>query len=244
MAERPTLNQQIGARIRHFRRQQNYTITQLGKMVCKSKATISKYETGEISMDLTTLYDIAAALQVSPLALQPLSEDTQGPVSFKSTDNHEPDGQIDKFYVYTYNGLASTPLRRHILLVGSHYAEHYADVYDYENYVQCAFFYRGEVQRTESSIRLFMENAVNPMDRCFLTYPAPLSQQNYYLGLLTSVSISQYPPFSIKILLSYHEQKDEQWLKEQLILSKDDLKRIRRKNIFYVVQPEMEGMKI
>lgn len=159
MAELTTLTRQIGAKIRYFRRERDYTITQLGKMVCKSKSTISKYETGEISIDIPTLYDIAAALQVSPLALLP-SEDVQtraasGPVQGA-------DEPMEKFYVYTYNGLAKKPLRRHILLAGDTRAEHYADVYDYEDYTRCAYYYRGTVQRTESSIRLFMENTVNP----------------------------------------------------------------------------------
>ena len=123
-------------------------------------------------------------------------------------------------------------------------AEHYADVYDYEDYTRCAYYYRGTVQRTESSIRLFMENTVNPLDRCILAYPTPLAQRTFYTGMMTSVSISQYPPFSIKILLSHQEQKDEQWLKEQLVLNKDELKRIRKKNVFYVIQPEMEDRKI
>ena len=241
MAELTTLTRQIGAKIRYFRRERDYTITQLGKMVCKSKSTISKYETGEISIDIPTLYDIAAALQVSPLALLP-SEDVQtraasGPIQGA-------DEPMEKFYVYTYNGLAKDPLRRHILLAGDTRAEHYADVYDYEDYTRCAYYYRGTVQRTESSIRLFMENTVNPLDRCILAYPTPLAQRTFYTGMLTSVSISQYPPFSIKILLSHQEQKDEQWLKEQLVLNRDELKRIRKKNVFYVIQPEMEGRKI
>ena len=241
MAELTTLNQQIGARIRYFRRERNYTITQLGKMVCKSKSTISKYETGEIVVDIPTLYDIAAALRVSPLALLPPEEAESQEASDLADSAREP---MEKLYVYTYNGLAKDPLRRHILLVGTSRAEHYADVRDYEDYTQCAYYYRGEVQRTESSIRLFMENTVNPLDRCILAYPAPLSQQDHYIGLLTSVSISQYPPFSIKILLSHQEQQDEQWLKEQLLLTKEEIKRIRKKNIFYVIQPDMEGRKI
>jgi len=241
MEELNTLNQQIGTRIRQFRRDRNYTITQLGKMVCKSKSTISKYETGEISIDVPTLYDIAHALQVSPRMLLPHDESE---TLINSSPGSVTDESPEKFYLYTYNGLAKDPLRRHILLVGSTYAEHFADVYDYENYTQCSYHYLGEVQRTESSVRLFMKNSVNPLDRCFLIYPAPLSQRDFYTGLLTSFSISHYPPFSIKFLLSHHEQTDEQWLKEQLSLTKDELKHIKKKNIFYFVDSEMEEQKI
>lgn len=241
MAEFNTLNQQIGARIRYFRRDRNYTITQLGQIICKSKSTISKYETGEISIDVPTLYDIAHALQVPLRTLLPHdeTETLANPVPPSGTDESP-----EKFYLYTYNGLAKEPLRRHILLVGSTYAEHFADVYDYENYTQCAYHYRGEVERTESSVRLFMKNSINPLDSSFLIYPVPLSQREFYTGLLTSFSISHYPAFSIKFLLSHEEQTDEQWLKEQLILTKEELKHIKKKNIFYVIDSEMEEQKI
>ena len=239
MTDSVTLNKHIGNKIRHFRRDRNLTITKLGELVCKSKSTISKYEAGEISIDVATLYDIAEALRISPLILLPLDEGTRsGSESSADSTNDHP----ELFYVYTYNGLAKESLRQHVLLVGTTQAEHFADVYDYENYTQCSFHYRGEVQRTESSVRLFMENTVSPIDHCILTYPILLSKWNYCTGMLTSLSTSQYPPFSIKILLSRTPIEDKDWLKEQLILSKEELKRIKKKNIFYIIHPELEGL--
>ncbi|MEI3144865.1 MAG: helix-turn-helix transcriptional regulator [Dakarella massiliensis] len=37
---------------------------QLADMICKSRASVSKYETGEITVDIQTLYDIGEALHI------------------------------------------------------------------------------------------------------------------------------------------------------------------------------------
>ena len=58
------VNQHIGSRIRNFRRMKKLTIQQLADLIHKSRATVSKYETGEITLDIETLYDISSALDV------------------------------------------------------------------------------------------------------------------------------------------------------------------------------------
>ena len=55
---------QIGKRIRGYRKKRQMTIEQLAKAIAKSKATVSKYEKGEIAMDVETLYEVADALHV------------------------------------------------------------------------------------------------------------------------------------------------------------------------------------
>lgn len=59
------INAHIGARIRLYRKAKKLTLTALSGMIHKSKATISKYETGDIAIDVETLYDIASALDVN-----------------------------------------------------------------------------------------------------------------------------------------------------------------------------------
>ena len=56
------INARVGARIRLYRRAKKLTLIQLSAMIHKSKATLSKYETGDIAIDVETLYDIAKAL--------------------------------------------------------------------------------------------------------------------------------------------------------------------------------------
>ena len=58
------ISQHIGSRIRSFRRAQGMTLQQLADKIHKSRASVSKYETGEIVVDIETLYDISQALNV------------------------------------------------------------------------------------------------------------------------------------------------------------------------------------
>ena len=58
------LSMEIGKKIRYFRTGKNKTLEELAAAVCKSKATLSKYEKGDIVIDIETLYEIADALQI------------------------------------------------------------------------------------------------------------------------------------------------------------------------------------
>ena len=58
------ISKHIGGRIRNHRKNQGMTLQQLADLIHKSRATLSKYETGELPVDVETLYDIAAALHV------------------------------------------------------------------------------------------------------------------------------------------------------------------------------------
>ena len=58
------ISREIGNRIRNFRKMRNLTLEDLSLLIRKSKSTISKYEHGEIAIDIETLYDLADALQI------------------------------------------------------------------------------------------------------------------------------------------------------------------------------------
>lgn len=49
------IRRHIGHRIRMYRKVQGLTLQQLADMIHKSRATVSKYETGEIAIDVDTL---------------------------------------------------------------------------------------------------------------------------------------------------------------------------------------------
>ena len=46
----------VGQRIRLYRKTKNLTIETFAGMIHKSKATVSKYENGDISIDIETLF--------------------------------------------------------------------------------------------------------------------------------------------------------------------------------------------
>ena len=58
------ISKYMGSRIRSFRKLRKMTLQQLADAISKSRATVSKYETGEIALDVQTLYEISVALDV------------------------------------------------------------------------------------------------------------------------------------------------------------------------------------
>ena len=63
------LSARIGGNIRIYRRANRMTLSELAEKINKSKGTVGKYEQGSIAVDMDTLYEIAAALGVSPAQL-------------------------------------------------------------------------------------------------------------------------------------------------------------------------------
>ena len=57
------INIYIGGQIRKYRKANGMTLQQLADVIHKSRATVCKYENGEISIDIATLYEISQALQ-------------------------------------------------------------------------------------------------------------------------------------------------------------------------------------
>ena len=80
------IRKHTGERIRQYRHSRNLTLQQLADSIHKSRSTVSKYETGDLALDIETLAEIADILQVSPNQLldyqpphkEPLPDTTTG----------------------------------------------------------------------------------------------------------------------------------------------------------------------
>lgn len=59
----------VGEQIRKYRKAGKMTLQDLADAIHKSRATICKYENGDISVDIETLYEISQILQVSMSSL-------------------------------------------------------------------------------------------------------------------------------------------------------------------------------
>ena len=98
------INAYIGARIRNYRKMKKMTLQQLADSIHKSRATVSKYETGEITLDIQTLYEISRALEVSLSQLTDYhaeKEETE-PV-FSGYNGKSPFFKANQLYFYYYD---------------------------------------------------------------------------------------------------------------------------------------------
>ena len=100
---------EIGKKIKMYRKKQKMTLDDLSKVIFKSKATVSKYENGEISIDIETLYDIAKALSINveqllytPVNKSEMSDTSKIPLFFRG---------LSTFYGYWFDGRNNSILR-------------------------------------------------------------------------------------------------------------------------------------
>ena len=99
------INAYIGDKIRSYRKLKGLTIQQLADIIHKSRATVCKYENGEITLDVQTLFDISRALDVSLNRLTDYRaaapEEAAQPVEY---EGESPFFKADRLYFYYYDG--------------------------------------------------------------------------------------------------------------------------------------------
>ena len=116
------LSRHIGSRIRQYRKLQRLTLQQMADHLQKSKATMSKYESGDIILDVEVLYAIANLLQISINQLTDYNPDREPQVkenpaqtaekvssnetsALPSENSHQsPFFHADQLYFYYYDG--------------------------------------------------------------------------------------------------------------------------------------------
>ena len=224
------INGIVGQRIRFFCKAKGYTLQQLAAILHRSKSVLSKYERGEISIDIAALYEIACALGVGISDLMDFGVEHPRSLLHPEMDAEE---QTHRLYCYTYGG-HKRALRKHILLMGETTASFYSEVKDESDLTEYLYFYRGEVQRTTSFCRLLLLNPVHENDIAILEYQTPLKQASQYLGILCSFSIGTCYPIAVKILLSETPVTDAEQLRSILEFSREDVKAYRAHSSFFV----------
>ena len=200
------ITRHIGSRIRLYRKLLGLTIDDLAEGIHKSKSTVSKYETGSVSVDAETLFDIAAVLRVS--------------VS-KLVDYHSPEKTHPAFRLLPMVFLtARADITCTIWAVGSrllrsviqlHFpvsddddfsVEFYNDVTDYDNLQRCRFYYSGNISFSDLYTNMIFSNQVNIAEKAFIIAGNPLNNSDMTLGLVTGISTAFLVPLSYKALFS------------------------------------------
>ncbi|MFV0314680.1 MAG: helix-turn-helix domain-containing protein [Anaerotignum sp.] len=230
----------VGKRIRLYRKMKNYTIETFAVLINKSKATISKYENGDISIDIETLFSIAHALDISINQLV----DYEEPISHgEIKDEHLAKKTMRKilYYLYFYDGRRSRIIKNVIEVQGGAEdgicnANFYADLEDYSNYYDCKYFYRGTMRRFDAFTHFNFENQNNKVEQVFMYAINSFTHNPRMFGLFSGLSIHPILPVSFKILLSPEIVEESEEMKEQLIMTKEDIKNIKKMNMFLVHQ--------
>ena len=228
----------VGQRIRLYRKTKNLTIETFAGMIGKSKATVSKYENGDISIDIETLFIIAEALGVSVSQLVDYTVAKQD--SAVEEDGLKADLGKSRYYMYFYDGRRSR-IARNIIEVqdgggemGVFEADMYAYLDSFENYYQCKLLYHGTMRRSDTFVNFNFENQNNKVERAFLYAINPFDHNGRMTGLYCGLSTQPILPASFKFILSPDILEENEELKAELSVSKEDIKLLKKMNMFVV----------
>ena len=229
-----SINQYVGSRIRLYRQMKGFTLAELAQRVHKSKATVSKYENGEISIDIQTIFELSGALDIRVEQLIDYQKEPQEPRPVQ--DSFFPQNQV---CLYFYDGRYKRVVRS--LLQLSHgaavnSATLYNDVSDLRRPESCRNLYAGKVYYFDTITNFVMVNQSNRMELVTLCASNPFDRSDRVSGMLTGISRHPMLPISIKCLLSAAPLEEDEALKADLLLRKEDIKRIKNLNMFAVEQ--------
>lgn len=227
----------VGKSIRIYRKKKQMTLSELADCICKSKATVSKYEKGEISLDLDTLYELAEALDVSVNQLLYTK-----PKKPRTKENEEPSffGNTNSFYGYVYDGRENKVIRCFFEVSDFSQTEEqrvrmYMNFQDYENYQLCENTYEGYMEHFDAVTNIFLCNEYLPMEKASIQLLASSLDASIRMGLWNGLSSRPLMPVATKMMLSKTRLKENEELISQLKISSNDIKLFRLYNMFPVL---------
>ena len=234
------LNQHIGARIRSYRKKRNLTLQQLADMIHKSRASVSKYEVGEITLDVETLYDISIALDVNMNQLtdyRKVSEPTP-PLPINHT-THSPFYQATQLYFYFYDGRYKRLKDGVIHIYKTDDPSGICDASLSITSVSSSgrsseIRYTGKVVYSDMLIRFSFVNQYNSLEEDLLYIFNPLELRDFTEGLLCGISSADLMPCAFKCLVTLNPQEPSDALKQNLLITTKELRRWQKLNMLIV----------
>lgn len=224
----------IGERIRNFRKLQGLTLQQLADRIHKSRATLSKYETGEITLDIDTLYDIADAMNMDVSCFME-RQPTRVPQSTAFNQKiNSPFYQSDILYFYFYDGRYNQLKDGIINIHKNSDGNQHEATFSIRTGRSSKLYYTGKVLYSDMLIRFSFVNQYNTLEEDLLYIFNPLEFRDFTEGLLCGISSTDLMPCAFKCLITLTPQEPTDELKQHLLFTSKDLLRWRKLNMLIV----------
>ena len=238
--QRDSISILIGQRIKQYRKSKKMTIENLSTAISKSTSTVSKYENGSIAIDVETLLDIAIALDVDICRL--VDYPTKLPVVSVLPGN--PFGTT-LLYLYQYDGRVKRIVRSLLQLAPDELgdginATFFLNIPSFEEYNQCKYVYKGPVYCYDTFIHFLLSNPFNSSGRVAISTINPYWLEHLnspslpFWGILIGISFHPFGPFASKVMISKTPREENEELKTELLLSKEDIRKIKCYNLLMV----------
>lgn len=228
----------VGNRIRMYRKSAGMTLQTLADHIHKSRASVSKYETGEITLDIETLFEIAQVLQVSPNQLI----DFKPPVPkqeeiFAGPVMKSPFFQARRLYFYFYEGRYKR-LKDGIIDITEEENGEYGATLSISSMSSTGrsshIYYSGKVVYSDMLIRFSFVNQFNGLEEDLLYIFNPLDIRDSTDGLLCGISSVDLMPCAFKCLVTLTPQEYTEEFKRRLMISRQELQKWQKLNMMIV----------
>ena len=229
---------EVGKKIKKIRKVKKMTIDDLAKKINKSKSAVSKYENGEINIDLITLKEISDVFEIEITNLIPQniikakekSMDLDKVPNFFKYDS--------KIYSYYYDGRNSKIVKSLIEIRREEDEEHsvcmYMNISDYEFPYICENTYSGNIEHFDSITRINLINKYTDLEKPIISILSPFVDSEIRWGLWSGISIRPIMPAAIKMLFSTKILDENKELQKKLLLNREDMTYIKKFNMFSV----------
>lgn len=243
------INIHVGKMIRKYRKAANMTLQQLADAIHKSRATICKYENGDISMDIETLYEVSQVLQVSVPQLTDMGQvqtEADYPSIYAARKSPFFQAKILYFYFYDgrYNRMKDGVINIHEKEEDGSYRATFSICSVSGNGRSSASYYNGSVLYSDMLIRFSFVNQYNPLEEDLLYIFNPLEFRTRTDGLLCGISSADLMPCAFKCLVALEKQELNEELRKHLLFTKTELQRWKKLNMLLIDNYETESRQV
>ena len=228
------LTEEVGQKIKFFRKKKGLTLEALASAICKSKATVCKYENGNIAVDIVTLYDISHALGIhveqllyaEPGQPQP-AQQAFLPTFFKN---------LTQFYIYLFDG-RSNQINICVADILSQTEPNvfkvmmYMNISGYDTYQYCENTYWGYLKHYDAVSNLILYNQDTPMEQLTISVLASYLDAPTKWALFFGISSRPLMPIAMKVLISKKRLPQTAELEKKLHISKEDIRLLKLYNM-------------
>jgi transcriptional regulator with XRE-family HTH domain len=232
-----TISEYVGKQIKKHRKRNGLTIEQFSQKIGKSKATISKYENGAISIDIETLQEIADALEVEISMLVDYQSPNTKPA--KLPENiyfNKPFA-----YMYYFDGRTRKITRSLMKFYQKEDNQSHLDVIMYhglssfDDPEKCQHLFTGKAYPYDVITHFIMTNQVNPSEKMYICMMNPTHANSQAVGIVSGLgTLPFFAPISIKAMISKEILEENDRFMEVIKLSKEDLRQARHYNMMVI----------
>lgn len=223
-----SLSTLVGERIRFYRKQQRLSLEALAKLIHKSKGTLSKYESGVITIDIVTLFEIQKVLNIDITHFLPPGK---GNIPQMMGIFFDKDKDIYMYHMTNRTVHMSVIKLCQDTQTQAVNAMLYYIVDNPKDLESCDCVYRGTLNSSYTMATFLLSNQFNPFESAMITLTASLKKQDYYLGFLTGINFDNLKPSVLKIAVTQNPAAQGSLaLKKYLVFSKQDAQTLKAKS--------------